>query len=328
MRVAPAQLLVLQYRFLRISGQIVRRDGHDVAVQQPCIQQFADDIAHAACRVEMVHIARTVGIDPRDQRHGGRQFVEILPVDHDACRARDRGNMDRMVGRSAGRQQADAGVDDRLFIDAEAKRTVIVAFPANFGKPVHRRARQFGAQLRARIDEGRTGNVQPHHLHHHLVGIGRAVKGAGACPMIGWRFRLQQFVAADFAFGIKLADALLFLVGKAATASGLPGINIVGKWPKRSAPISRPGTILSQMPSSAMPSNIPWLRPTAVDIAMTSRLNSDSSIRILPLRHPVAHRRNAACDLRRGADFAGDRSSSVRDSGHRADARTACHYRR
>jgi hypothetical protein len=50
-----------------------------------------------------------------------------------------------------------------------------------------------------------------------------------------------------------------------------------GRWP-RSAPITRPGTILSQMPSSAMLSNMAWLRAMPVDSAMVSRLKSDSSM--------------------------------------------------
>src|SRR3546814_2079939 len=56
---------------------------------------------------------------------------------------------------------------------------------------------------------------------------------------------------------------------------GPPGTRIVGTWPKRSAPISRPGTILSQMPSSNAPSNIPWESAIAVPIAMVSREKSD-----------------------------------------------------
>ena len=59
---------------------------------------------------------------------------------------------------------------------------------------------------------------------------------------------------------------------------GPPGTSSIGKWPKRSAPISRPGTILSQMPSSAAASNMPWLSAIAVPIAITSRLNSDRSM--------------------------------------------------
>ena len=57
--------------------------------------------------------------------------------------------------------------------------------------------------------------------------------------------------------------------------------------------------------AAAMPSNMAWLSATAVDSAMTSRLNSDSSMPSCALRHPVAHGRRAARDLRGGADFAG-----------------------
>ena len=35
---------------------------------------------------------------------------------------------------------------------------------------------------------------------------------------------------------------------------------------------------MSQMPSKAAPSNMPWLSATAVDSAIVSRLNSDSSM--------------------------------------------------
>ena len=54
--------------------------------------------------------------------------------------------------------------------------------------------------------------MQAHHFHHHLVTIGRAKKGAGARPVIGGRLSLKQFLAAYFAFGIKLANALFLFV--------------------------------------------------------------------------------------------------------------------
>ena len=59
---------------------------------------------------------------------------------------------------------------------------------------------------------------------------------------------------------------------------GPPGTKITGRCPKASAPMNRPGTILSQMPSVSAASNMPWVSATAVDSAITSRLNSDSSM--------------------------------------------------
>ena len=61
--------------------------------------------------------------------------------------------------------------------------------PRKLGEPVHRRAGQRLAQRRAGIDEGGVGDVQPHQLHHHLVGVGGAVEGAGARRVIGRRSR-------------------------------------------------------------------------------------------------------------------------------------------
>ena len=57
---------------------------------------------------------------------------------------------------------------------------------------------------------------------------------------------------------------------------GPAGTNTVGRWPKDNAPISRPGTILSQTPSMRAPSNMSCDSATAADIAIRSRLNSES----------------------------------------------------
>ena len=55
-----------------------------------------------------------------------------------------------------------------------------------------------------------------HHFHHHLIGIGRAVKRAGAGAVVRTHFAFKQRVAPDFAFGETLAGAGFFLVADAA----------------------------------------------------------------------------------------------------------------
>jgi hypothetical protein len=77
------------------------------------------------------------------------------------------------------------------------------------------RAGEFLAELGARVHERSVGHVEPHQLHHHLVGIGGAIEGTGAGAVIALALGLQQLGLADLAFGVELADALLFLVGKA-----------------------------------------------------------------------------------------------------------------
>ena len=59
---------------------------------------------------------------------------------------------------------------------------------------------------------------------------------------------------------------------------GPAGTKITGRWPKASAPMVRPGTILSQTPSIRAASKASWVSATAVAMAMVSRENSDSSI--------------------------------------------------
>ena len=78
---------------------------------------------------------------------------------------------------------------------------------------------------------------------------------------------------------------------------GPAGTKTVGRWPKASAPMTRPGTILSQMPSIRAPSNMSWLSATAVrhgdHVAAEQRqLHAD-----LALGDAVAHGGHAAGDL-------------------------------
>ncbi len=68
------------------------------------------------------------------------------------------------------------------------------------------------AQRRVRVDERRPWQVQAHDLHHHLIGVGGAVEGAGAGAVIGLHLRLQQLLAAGLAFGVTLAHLGLRLV--------------------------------------------------------------------------------------------------------------------
>ena len=78
----------------------------------------------------------------------------------------------------------------------------------------------------------------------------------------------------------------LFSVFGRPLGIGPAGTNTVGRWPNDSAPISRPGTILSQTPSISAASNMSWLRATAVLIATTSRENRLSSMPARPCVMP------------------------------------------
>ena len=83
-----------------------------------------------------------------------------------------------MVGRAARGDQADHRVHDRFFVDDLAQRPLAIF--CQLSQPVDGRAGQRLAKRRSGIDEGGVGHVQAHQLHHHLVGIGGAVEGAGA----------------------------------------------------------------------------------------------------------------------------------------------------
>ena len=59
---------------------------------------------------------------------------------------------------------------------------------------------------------------------------------------------------------------------------GPAGTNTQGRWPKCSAPISSPGTILSHTPSSSAASKTSCVSAMAVAMAMVSRENRLSSM--------------------------------------------------
>ena len=137
------------------------------------------------------------------------------------------------------------------------------------------------------FDERGARHVQAHHLHEHLVGIGGAVERAGAGVVVRAHLRGQQFVARGQAFGVALAHLGLLLVGDVPVGMGPPGTKMMGIWPNDAAPMNRPGTILSQMPNNNAPNRrLRGESATAVASAITSRLNSDSSMPARPCVTP------------------------------------------
>ena len=144
--------------------------------------------------------------------------------------------------------------------------------------------------------------MQPHQLHHHLVGIGRAVEGTRAGSVVGGALRLEQFVLAYLALRKELADTLLLLVREAR-----------GHWPTGHQQHW-------QMAEAQRADQQPWDDLVAyaeerhcVEHAVTERNGCRHSDHVtaeqrqvhawLTLRNAVTHRRNAAGDLRRCANL-------------------------
>ena len=138
------------------------------------------------------------------------------------------------------------------------------------------------AQRVVGVDEGRAGQVQPHHVHQHLVGVRRAIERAGARRVVGRHLGVQQLLAAHLARGIGCAVSAFSALEQARghRTRRAPGGRQVAEATARRR--RSPGTILSQTPSSRTPSNTSCDRAMAVDMAMTSRLNRLSSMPARP----------------------------------------------
>ena len=255
-------------------------------MRKACVEQRADDVAHAARGVEMVHIARTVGIDPRDQR--------------DACDSSARSFQSKAIPAA----RAIAGMWIAWLVDPPvasrpiaaftiafssthaAQRTIIVAVRPHRGEAMHRGAGQRLPQLRARLDEGGARHVQAHHLHHHLVGIGGAVESAGARGMIAGDLALEQIARGLPCPRHRAGGRPAFPCWGCRSASGRPARR--SRAGGRSAARRSPGRARSCRRCRAAPCRrtSAWLSATAVDSAIASRLNSDSSMPSCPCVTP------------------------------------------
>ena len=111
--------------------------------------------------------------------------------------------------------QGNDGVDQRLLVDDFAQRHEAATGLGHARDLLRGLGGERIAQRRVRVDERRARQMQAHHLHHQLVGIGGAVEGAGTRAVVGIHLRLQQLLAAGLAFGIALAHVGLLLVGNA-----------------------------------------------------------------------------------------------------------------
>ena len=54
--------------------------------------------------------------------------------------------------------------------------------------------------------------MHAHHFHHHLVGVGGTVEGTSTRAVVRTHFAFEQGIAADFAFGEKLAGTGFFFI--------------------------------------------------------------------------------------------------------------------
>ena len=123
---------------------------------------------------------------------------------------RHRRNVQGVVGGAARGHQADDGVDDGFHIDDVGHDRL--ARLCELDATQRGGADEGFAQGRAGIDEGGAGQMEAHQLHHHLVGVGGAVEGAGACGVVGGGFSFEQLVARDLAECEELTDFRFFLV--------------------------------------------------------------------------------------------------------------------
>lgn len=143
--------------------------------------------------------------------------------------------------------------------------------------------------------------MQTHHFHHHLVGVGGAVEGAGADAVIRGRLGLQQRQTVGLALGVQLAHAHFFLVRQAAA-------HRAGRHEQRGQVAEGEGG--HHQPRHDLVADAEEQRAVEHIVRQADGGRHGDHVAahqrqlhaVLPLRHPVAHRRHAAGHLAHGAD--------------------------
>ena len=165
----------------------------------------------------MVHIGAAVGVDAGEQRHHGGEFGEVVPVDEHPGRTRHGHQVDGVVGRATGGQEAHDAVDHAALAHDVGHAHGGLARAAGVGQGAGQSGLGEGlTQLGAGVHERGAGQVQAHDLHEHLVAVGRAVEGAGAGAVVGLGFGFEQRISTDQTLGVLLAHLGFGVVGQAA----------------------------------------------------------------------------------------------------------------
>ena len=140
--VAPGERLAVEHGSLRIGVQAaVATTVRMSPCASPASSSSRDHEADAARRVEMVHVARAVGIDARDQRHRARTARRGRPSRSAIPAARAiAGKWIAWLVEPPVASRPTHGVDDRLLVDARA--------PAGGSRRRPRRSRPAGAPRR------------------------------------------------------------------------------------------------------------------------------------------------------------------------------------
>ena len=208
--------VVDQERILRVRRQAWAPNGHRGFVRKAGIDEFAHHERHAAGGMELIHVRLAVRIHAREQRRDARDVRHVVPGNGEADGTRHRHQVNDVVGGTAGRHEADDGVDERTLVDDLDERKVVSAQRGGLRDALRGGDRERVAQRRVRRDEGGARNMQAHHLHEHLVGVGGAVERAGAGVVVRAHFRREQLVTRGQALRVALAHFGLGLVGHAA----------------------------------------------------------------------------------------------------------------
>ena len=86
-------------------------------MQQPRVQQLAQDKRQPAGRMEVVHVGFAVRVNPRQQWGDGRKVCHVFPSQFEPQRARHRGQVQRVVRGATRRHQTHGGIHQAACIE-------------------------------------------------------------------------------------------------------------------------------------------------------------------------------------------------------------------
>ena len=117
-----------------------------------------------------------------------------------------------MVGRTSRCGQCHQSIDDGPGIKLFRKWQVVGTLGGQARYLLRGITGQGIPEWGSRIYEGRARKLQSHGLQQHLVGVGGAIKGAGAGTVVRGALRPQQLFTAGLALSKTLSNTGFFFV--------------------------------------------------------------------------------------------------------------------
>ena len=184
-------LVRVPFHVLQILGDGAAGDGHAIAVQEAVVEQRLHQQRHAASFEHVLGDITAARFQIRDIWCLFEDFGDVEQIEFDAAFMRDRRQMQRGIGRAAGRGDDGGGVFQRLAGDDVARADVLAIRSMIISPAEHA---ELVADFVRRRRAGRIRQREADRLGDGRHGVGGELRAAGAGRRTGVLLELVEIV--------------------------------------------------------------------------------------------------------------------------------------